>query len=236
MGKIQTVRDDIFHKGIYWLQRGTFPDGLNDSNICLMPKCSDPSTMRDLHPIALCNVTYKIVAKVLANWLKHILANVISECQSTFLKVKSITNNVLIAFDFLHYMKWNTGKKQGEVAFKIDISIAYDRVDWRYLRQLMLNMGFDQRWSNLIMMCVTTVKYTVVVNDQKVGPITPWHDLRQWDHLSPYLYLLCMEGFTALIQDAKKKSLIHGCKVKRRGLIVSSLLFAYESFFFFVRA
>lgn len=65
------------------------------------------------------------------------------------------------------------------------------------------------------MLCVTTVRYSVLVNDTKVGLIIPGCGLRQGDPLSTYLYLLCAEGRTALIQDAEAKGLIHGCKVCR---------------------
>lgn len=113
--------------------------------------------MKDLRPITLCNVTCKIVAKVLANRLRGVLAKMISKTQSAFIKGRSITDNIMIAFDLIHYMKRNTTKKRGEVAFKIDISKAYDCVDWGYLRHLMLRIGFDHRWVNLMMMCLSTV-------------------------------------------------------------------------------
>lgn len=64
----------------------------------------------------------------------------------------------------------------------------------------MLKLSFDQRWVNLIMMCVTTVRYSVLVNDQKVEPITLGSGSRQGDLLSLYLFLFCAEGLTALIR------------------------------------
>lgn len=153
--------DDIFREGVSWLEQGMFSYGLNDANIVLIPKCKDPSTMNDL-----------------ANRLKGVLPKVISETQFAFIKGRSITDNVMIAFELLHYMKRNTTKKRGEVAFKIDISKAYDHVDWGYMRLLMLKLGFDQRWVNIVMMCLSTVRYSVLVNDQKVGAITPGRGLR----------------------------------------------------------
>lgn len=82
------------------MQKGTF---LN----ILFPKCNDFSSMRYLRPIALCIVTYKIVSKVLANCLRQVLPSVIYETQSAFIKGRSITNNVLIVFELLHYIKRN---------------------------------------------------------------------------------------------------------------------------------
>lgn len=61
---------------------------LNDINIALIPKVDNPLTMKDMWPISLCNVLYKILAKVLANRLKKVLPKCISEEQSTFVEVE----------------------------------------------------------------------------------------------------------------------------------------------------
>lgn len=86
--------------------------------------------MVDLWPIALCNVLYKILAKVLANRLKAILPVVISENQSTFVHGRSITDNVLIYFEIIHAIRNKKTESDGEMALKLDIGKAYDRVDW----------------------------------------------------------------------------------------------------------
>src|SRR4051812_7859825 len=62
-----------------WLDRGFFPSTLNDTNICLIPKCGNPNSMKDLRPISLCNVAYKIVSKLLSNRLKKCLDKCVSE-------------------------------------------------------------------------------------------------------------------------------------------------------------
>ena len=147
-----------FNAAISWLQQGILPDGINDTIITLIPKCDDPKTMKDLRPIALCNVILKLVTKVLANRLKPLLPKVVSENQSAFIKGRLITDNVLLPFESLHSMKRNTRRKEGDVALKIDISKAYDRLDWNYLRVIMIKLGFATSWVNLVMMCVTSVR------------------------------------------------------------------------------
>jgi hypothetical protein len=136
------------------------PEGLNSTNIALIPKVNSPSTTTEFRPISLCNVLYKLVSKVLAYRLKKILANIISPMQSAFIPGRLITNNVLAAYETLHTMKSRLKgkkKKKGFMAVKLDMSKAYDRVEWRYLKVVMRKMGFDSKWIRLIMMCVSMV-------------------------------------------------------------------------------
>lgn len=88
--------------------------------------------MKDLRPMALCNILQKILAKVLANRLKIILPEIISENQSAFVPGRSITDNVLVAFEIIHHMKIRSRGQKGEVALKLDISKAYDKVNWSF--------------------------------------------------------------------------------------------------------
>lgn len=94
----------------------------------------------------LVKVIYKIILKVFANRMKPLLYKCISMEQSAFSEDRSIMDNVLVAIETLHHLKCKTNGKVGEKALKIDISKAYDRVDWNYLKGMMLKMGFDEKW------------------------------------------------------------------------------------------
>jgi hypothetical protein len=123
-------------------------------------------------------VLYKIISKVLANRLKPLLNRYISVEQSAFVADRSILDNVMVAMETMHHMKCKTKGKIGEVALKIDISKAYDRVDWSYLMNVMRKMGFCEKWVKWIQMCLVSVQYTVTVNEERVGPIIPGRGLR----------------------------------------------------------
>ena len=122
--------------------------------------------MSDFRPISLCNVLYKIFSKVLANRLKKFLNNIITEHQSAFAKGCLITNNILIAFETLHTMKHYNFGSNGFMALKLDMSKAYNRVEWVFLENVMKKMGFFEQWIGLIMVCVKTVTHSILMNGE----------------------------------------------------------------------
>ena len=116
---------------------------------------------------------HKIISKVLANRLKPMLHSIISEIQSAFIVDRLITDNILIAFKSLHHMKTNCTGKKAFMAMKLDMNKAYDRVEWVFLEQILLKLGFQESWVDLIMECITTVSYFILMNGEPKGMITP---------------------------------------------------------------
>ena len=175
---------------------------------------------------------YKIVSKVIANRLKPLLDSIISETQSAFITNRLITDNILIAFESLFHIKNNCTSKQGFMALKLDISKAYDRVEWPFLEQILLKLSFHEDWVPLFMECITTVSYSILVNREPKGLFRPSKGLRQRDPLLPYLFFFYAEGLNALLQGAALRGEIHGFSICRTGPKLTHLFFADDCLFF----
>ncbi|CAN1814975.1 Putative ribonuclease H protein At1g65750 [Linum perenne] len=223
---------ELFRVCADWLDRGSFPREITLTNVVLIPKIDKLETLRDLRPISLCSVMYRIVAKVLANRLRGVVPKLIAKEQSAFIRGRSITDNVLVAFESLHHMKRIQNAKHGEMAVKIDISKAYDRVAWDYMEAVLQKLGFSDKWIDWMMMCIRSVEYNFVVNSEVVGPVIPGRGLRQGCPLSPFLFLVCAEGLSALMRKAEVTGKLQGVRVCKGAPCISHLLFADDSFFF----
>ena len=206
---------------------------INKTNISLIPKTNHPTRMTELCPISLCNVTYKLISKVLANRLKTVMPSIISENQGAFTTERLISDNVLVAYEFMHYLKNKKGGKESFMSIKLDMSKAFDRVEWDFIRGIMMKLGFNNKLTNLIMHCVSSVSYSLIINGETFGHITPTRGIRQGDPLSPYLFLLCAEGLSALIHDVARNQQISGVSICRGCPIITHLFFADDSLLFY---
>ena len=99
------------------------------------------------------------------------------------------------------------------MTLKLDMSKAYDRVEWACLDKIMEKLDFVEHWRRLIMRCVTTVSYAFNINGRPRGRIIPTRGIRQGDSLSPYLFLLCAEGLSALIKSVVESGSLEGLAV-----------------------
>lgn len=124
--------------------------------------------------------------------------------------------------------------KKGDVALRIVISKPKDRVDWTFLEKTMEKLGFTASWVKIIMMCITYVRYLVLVNDSVVDPIAPCRGLRQGFMLSPYLFILYAQGLSSLVDRVIRRRMFMGSRfvVERRVSHICTL-FMDDSFFFF---
>jgi hypothetical protein len=150
---------------------------------------------------------YKLISKVIANRLKIILGDIISPNQSAFVPGRLISDNTILAYEMSHFMRRKRRGKDVYMALKLDMSKAYDRVEWPFLEGMMQKMGFNAAFVQLIMKCVSTVSYRFWVNGELTSMVLPGRGLRQGDPISHYLFLLCAEGFSAMLNKAKAEGL-----------------------------
>lgn len=87
------------------------PETINETHLRLIPKILSPKKVADYRPLALCNVSYKVISKLLARRLQPLLDNIITETQSAFIPKRALSDNVLITHDFLHYLKKSKAQK-----------------------------------------------------------------------------------------------------------------------------
>ena len=115
----------------------------------------------------------------MANRLKRVLLNVISVEQSAFVPCRIITDNVLAAHERSHFMHTNRSKANAHCALKLDMTKAYDRVEWNYLEAIMLKLGFYRTWMNKVMKCVTSVSFSVLFNGERLQDFKSTRGIRQ---------------------------------------------------------
>ena len=133
--------------------------------------------MTELRPINLYNVRYNIISKILCKRIKMVLPNLISEKQSAFVEGRLILDNILIAQEMFHGLRSNTSCKGKYMAIKTDMSKAYDRVEWKFVKELLRKMGSCEKCMSWIMWCISSVQYRVLRNGQPKALRIPEHRL-----------------------------------------------------------
>ncbi|KAK4392125.1 putative mitochondrial protein [Sesamum angolense] len=161
----------------FWpsIQRDVVPCvlALLNNHVILIPKCRKPESLSQCRPISLCNVLYKIASKSIANRIKPFLETIISPTQAVFVPGQLISDNILVTYELNHCKRNKNWGKMGHMALKLDISKAYDKVEWNFLKHVLLRLGFPPRFVDLIMLCVSFVRYCFLINGHEFGSLTP---------------------------------------------------------------
>ena len=139
------VGSDVIEAILHYLNTGSLPQSLCHSFIALIPKVKNPELISQYRPICLSNMLFRVFLKVLANRLKSVFPGLISKHQPAFLTDRLISDNIMVAFETLHYMRNHSSGKTGFMALKLDMSKAYDHVEWAFIEKLMIKMGFNKR-------------------------------------------------------------------------------------------
>ncbi|KAL0865946.1 hypothetical protein Bca101_045064 [Brassica carinata] len=203
--------------------KGFLPKGINSTILALIPKKDTAKEMKDYRPISCCNVLYKVISKILANRLKVIMPKFISANQSAFVKDRLLMENLLLATELVK--DYHKTEISGRCAMKIDISKAFDSVQWPFLLTALEALGFPAKYIHWIRLCVSTASFSVQVNGELAGYFNSSRGLRQGCALSPSLFVICMNVLSKLLDKAASERLI-GYHPKCKNVSLTHLCFA----------
>ena len=226
------AKEEIMEMFKEFHEHSSFVKSLNNTFLVLIPKKSGAENLGDFRPISLVGGLYKLLAKVLANRLKKVIGKVVSIAQNAFVKGRQILDASLIANEVID--SWQKRKEKGLIC-KLDIEKAYDSINWKFLTKVLQKMGFGPKWMEWMWSCVSSAKFSILVNGVPAGFFPSTRGLRQGDPLSPYLFVMGMEVLDVLIRRAVEGGYISGCNIRggsRTSLNISHLFFADDTIVF----
>eukprot|EP00253_Pinus_taeda_P008458 PITA_08458 len=206
--------------------------GLNATFIALIPKAEDSNSPEKFRPIALCNIIYKIVSKVVALRLKPLLPGIISPEQSGYVEGRQITDRIIISHEIIHSLKHS--KKPG-MLLKIHLSKAFDSISWDYIQKILSAFGFSNAWIRWIMSMISSSFFSILINGIPTSTFRSSRGLRQGDPLSPFLFIIMAEGLgrslTSAIQTHELKGInLHNAPtVSHQQFVDDNMIFGYSS-------
>ena len=206
-----------------FFSKGFLPKGLNSTILALIPKREAAVEMKDYRPISCCNVLYKVISKIIANRLKATLPQCISHNQSAFVKDRLLVENLLLATEIVKdYHKEDITPR---CAMKIDIAKAFDSVHWKFLLNTLRALNIPEEFIHWIELCVCTASFSVQVNGELAGFFQSTRGLRQGCALSPYLFVICMNVLSHMLDKAAERKQI-GYHPRCQNIMLTHLCFA----------
>ena len=210
-------------------EHSSFLKSLNNTFLVLIPKKSGAEDLGDFRPISFLGGLYKLLAKVLAYRLKKVVGKVVSTAQNAFVTGRQILDASLIANEVID--SWQKRKEKGLIC-KWDIEKAYDSINWKFLLKVLQKMGFGSKWLGWMWSCLSSAKFSVLVNGVPTGFFSSTKGLRQGNPLSPYLFVMGMEVLDVLIRRAVEGGFLLGGSIRggsRSTLNISHLLFVDDT-------
>ncbi|GKF00316.1 putative RNA-directed DNA polymerase, eukaryota, reverse transcriptase zinc-binding domain protein, partial [Tanacetum coccineum] len=189
---------------------------------------ANAKTVSGFRPISLIGCQYKIIGKLLANRIRVVIGDCVNPVQSAFIKGRNILDGPLILNEVI---SWYHNSKKDLMVFKVDFEKAFDSIRWDYLDLVLEKLGFGCRWRSWIKGCLHNARSSVLVNGSPTDEFELHRGLRQSDPLSPFLFILAMEGLNAYTSKVESLGLFKGCSVGRDNLHISHLMYADDVIF-----
>ncbi|GJS39763.1 putative RNA-directed DNA polymerase, eukaryota [Tanacetum coccineum] len=208
---------------------GRLGNGCIASFVVLIPKKNDPLGFSDYRPISLIGCVYKIISKLLASRLARVIDSVIRPNQSAFIEGRQILDGCLIANEVIRMASL---ENQKQLLFKVDFEKAFDSVNWKFLLNVMRQMGFGLKWRKWIYSCLASASISIIINSSPTKEFKMERGLRQGDLLSPFLFLLVAEALQVTVLEACNVGLYNGVSLASNGANISLLQYANVVLFF----
>ncbi|XP_071688124.1 uncharacterized protein [Rutidosis leptorrhynchoides] len=222
------LKEEVVKTVVGAFQSKQMPRGSGSTFITLIPKVKNPSFIKDYRPISLIGVIYKFITKILTNRLASVLDDIISNEQSAFVAGRQILDGPLILNETI---EWYKKKKEKLMIFKIDFEKAYDCVSWEFLDFMLKITGVGHTWRSWIRMVLTSARTSVLVNGSPTNEFVVRRGLRQGDPLSPFIFLIVMEGLHIRIKEKLRVGALHGASVGNPSFSLSHLFYADDAIF-----
>ena len=176
-------------------------------------------------PISLCNLSYKIISKTLANRLKSLLPKLITPWQATSIPGRNIQDNSIIAHKIFHTLHQKRTGSFGLAALNINLEKAFDKVEWSFLLSIFKQFGFSEKWIQMINQCISIPSYSILINGSPEGFFTSSRGIRQGDPISPFLFILFTDVLSRLFLQKETNGSLQGIKIARNCPPISHLMF-----------
>lgn len=222
----ETIRKDFVRMVKNAFRKHKLGDNTKSSHIALIPKEANPKSFDRFRPISLCNVSYKIITKIIANRLKKLLPIIISENQGSFVPKRQIIDNVILIQEAIHS---SLNKGERGMIIKLDMANAFDRVDHSFLRAALQKFGFSSNIVNIISGCISNPWTAPLINGRPSKFFRSYRGLRQGCPLSPFLYIIMAETLSVHLENLRNKREITGICIERGIKEINHSLFADDT-------
>ncbi|WOK93143.1 hypothetical protein Cni_G01836 [Canna indica] len=194
-------------------KKNKMPKGWNDTMLIFIPKKKKARKIPEFRPIALCNVIYKVAAKIIVNRMRGVIQKVINKEQSAFTPNRNIHDNILVVSEMINTFNKSKSKKPS-VILKLDLEKAYDRIEWSIVYKVMGLMKFPRELINWVKCCIEEISFECKMNGETSDQFRSHKGLRQGDPLSPYLFIIMEETLTTITRKAVEMGMIIPFKMK----------------------
>jgi hypothetical protein len=184
----EIVKVDVMNAVLEFFTTSWILPGYNSNIIALIPKTPDASSIDQYRPIAMANFKFKIITKIIADRLAPVLPNLVSDEQNGFIHDRDIKDCLCTASEVANLI--HNKAHGGNVALKIDITKAFDTLDWSFLLKVLKSFGFNDIFCNWIQVILQSAFLSVSINGKSHGYFQCNRGVRQGDPLSPLLFCL----------------------------------------------